>query len=43
MQWLYYFAKIEHKKKMDDMKKNLGQQGAKMFMNNLIGGVFGSK
>lgn len=28
---------------MDEMKKKLGQQGAKMFMNNLLGGVFGGK
>jgi hypothetical protein len=35
--------KLEHNKKMSEMKKKLGQQGAKMFMNNLLGGVFGSK
>jgi hypothetical protein len=34
---------LEHNKKMDEMKKKLGQQGAKMFVNNLLGGVFGSK
>jgi hypothetical protein len=26
---------------MSDLKKKLGQQGAKMFMNNIMGSMFG--
>lgn len=33
----------EHNKKMDDLKRKMGQQGAKMMFNNLLGGVFGGK
>ncbi len=33
----------EHNKKMDDLKKRMGQQGAKMVFSNLLGGVFGGK
>ncbi len=39
----YCRLNAEHNKKMDDLKKKMGQQGAKMMLNNLLGGVFGGK
>jgi hypothetical protein len=41
MQPMYRLYDIEHNKKMSDLKKKLGQQGAKMFMNNIMGSMFG--
>jgi len=35
---MYFSFNLEHNKKMDEIKKNMGQAGAKLFFQNFFGG-----